>query len=281
MIDAMSATVRLSPAHPPLWRDEHTMQLGLNDEVILRDLTPGQIDFIHALEGGFPLDAIDRVAAACELTVTEAHQLLERVAAAVEDAPARYNLAVTAVPGSAQTAHLRSFAAAAEDAGVRITEDGAVAVVITPVALVPRTTARWMADDRVHVPVIISSDAITVGPVIVPGVSACATCLALAQREADPAWAYLVTQLIDRLTPPPATLFAEAAGLVVRLLREFDASTGTSRAVTISALRPRSWSTHQPIADCGCQSPGGNVMAFAASDLNPEPTTAPEWRQRA
>lgn len=277
----MSVILRLSPAHPPLWRDEHTMQLGIDQPVLIASPTAWQIALVHRLETGFDDDALPRIAAACGATTAQARRFVTDISDALPALAPRFDLAVCLVTDAADHDRARAFAGEIAAAGSRITDSAPIVVVLTPVALVPRTTASWMADDRVHIPVVVSTSHITVGPVIVPGHTACAQCLAQTRRDADPAWPKLAVQMLGRLTLPPTALFTEAARVVLELLDGFDASSTETTSVTISATSPRSWSRHQPHADCGCRSPEGIVTAFAASDQRHEPTTTRASIRRA
>ena len=277
----MSVTLRLSPAHPPLWRDEHTLQLGIDTPVLISDPTSWQLAVIHALENGITPTDLERLLLAAGASADSGAVFLVAIDAAVVRDEPRHDVAVTLVAGAADHAAARAFADALVRADVRITADARVVFVLTPVAVMPRTTTTWMAEDRVHVPIIVGGDEITVGPVIIPGRTACAQCLAQTRREADAAWPALAAQFIEHLVPPPATTYAQAAVTALTLLGDTTPDAEESRSVTISGSNRRSWSTHRPHADCGCRSLGGTVTAFASSVLLPAPTTAPASSRRA
>ena len=52
----------------------------------------------------------------------------------------------------------------------------------------------WMRTGTPHLPVRLSEGAATVGPFVVPGVTACLRCVDAHHTDADPAWPLLVTQ---------------------------------------------------------------------------------------
>lgn len=278
----MNTTLRLDPSHPPLWRNERELQLGITDAPVISDPRPWQLELIHALEYGFPRIALPQVAAACGARVSEARAFLTSIDVALMHERERVDLAVALVENSADHERARAFAAALESAGARITPDAGIVVVLTPYALVPRTTTTWMSEDRPHLPVVVDGSGITVGPVILPGVTACAACLAAERREADPSWPAVLAQVLDR-TPPliAAPTYALAAPVVLELLTTIDTSTARSRAIRIDAANRRSETTHLPHADCGCRSPEGIVTACASLALPRAATTAPASAQLA
>jgi hypothetical protein len=109
-----------------------------------------------------------------------------------------------------------------------------------------------------------ASEAIgVVGPLVLPGSSACLRCLDLARAERDPAWPVILAQLAGQPdTDPPACdtvlatmVAAQAAGQALAFI---DRGAGAA-AVTNGTLelvlpgwqwRRRSW---QPHPHCGCQ----------------------------
>ncbi len=273
----MASYLRLDPRRRPLWRDQDTLQLGLDDPVLVPDPAPWQLQFLRALEFGVPPDHIDRTAAACGVTAVEAEDLLALIAPALDTSPEPFDLTVRALPAAMDRVRAAALADALEAAGARITADRGPVVIVTPHSLLPRTAAGWLSDDRVHLPVVVDTDGITVGPVIVPGLTACASCLTTERTAANPAYPALMAQLQDRPPRLPGIgRYARAGELAVRLLRtraeqaEWD---DISSAVSVTASR-ESWRTHRPRADCGCRSPEGIETACAPAVRLPEPRTA-------
>ena len=72
-----------------------------------------------------------------------------------------------------------------------------------------------------HLPVVVREVSVRVGPLLAPGSPPCATCLDLRERDADPQWPAVATQL--RLLAPPPTetlLLHQAAALAARAVTE-------------------------------------------------------------
>ena len=72
-----------------------------------------------------------------------------------------------------------------------------------------------------HLPVVVREVSVRVGPLLAPGRPPCATCLDLWERDADPQWPAVATQL--RLLDPPQTealLAHQAAALAARAVTD-------------------------------------------------------------
>ncbi len=110
-----------------------------------------------------------------------------------------------------------------------------------------------------------ASEAIgVVGPLVLPGRSACLRCLDLARTERDPAWPLILAQLAGQATVDPLacdTVLATmvAAQAAAQALAFLDQGAGTAGAVTNGTLelvlpdwqwRRRTWRPHP---QCGCQ----------------------------
>jgi bacteriocin biosynthesis cyclodehydratase domain-containing protein len=110
-----------------------------------------------------------------------------------------------------------------------------------------------------------ASEAIgVVGPLVLPGRSACLRCLDLARTERDPAWPLILAQLASQAATDPLgcdTLLATmvAAQAAAQALAFLDQGAEAAAAVTNGTLelvlpgwqwRRRTW---QPHPQCGCQ----------------------------
>ncbi|HET7246035.1 MAG TPA: thiamine biosynthesis protein ThiF [Streptosporangiaceae bacterium] len=113
-----------------------------------------------------------------------------------------------------------------------------------------------------------ASEAIgVVGPLVLPGHSACLRCLDLARTERDPAWPLILAQLAGQAATDPLacdTVLATmvAAQAAAQALAFLDQGTGAAAAVTNGTLelvlpgwqwRRRTWHPHP---QCGCQHQG-------------------------
>ncbi len=102
-----------------------------------------------------------------------------------------------------------------------------------------------------------------VGPLVLPGASACVRCLDLARADRDPAWPLILAQLAGRAADPLAcdavlatTVAAQTAAQALRFIDRGAAAADTANG-TIELILPdwrwrrRSWEPHQR---CGCGS---------------------------
>ena len=110
--------------------------------------------------------------------------------------------------------------------------------------------------DQPHLIVRSAGDVVTVGPLVIPGRTACLRCTDLTRRDADTAWPALLDQLARLRLPAPAALSAWAASITVTqtlaFLRGGTPEAGSSTLELSQhdlVTRRRTWAAHP---DCGC-----------------------------
>lgn len=132
--------------------------------------------------------------------------------------------------------------------------------------------ASWARRTEPHLVAYVRETLGVVGPLVLPGRTACLRCLDLHRRDRDPAWPRVATQLADGLPRRAcdvslATLVAAQCAL--QALAFLDGDAVRAMGVTLetadngAGIRRRAWAPHP---DCGC--------VWAA-------TTVPEQAQRA
>ncbi len=287
--------LRLDPTRTPLWRDATTMQLGEHAETRLTDVSAWQERLLFELTRGLPESGLDVWAELKRVHPREVRAFLARLG----DALTRTDLESRSAPGgilieaprggsSDPVVVAMKMALEASAYSVTVVEEadpgehdraaaeasGAdVVVLIARHVLDPRRAAPHLRADRVHLPVLVGGGGIVVGPLIVPGVTACTTCLHLERRDADRAWPMLALQLLSAGAPVPAPeLVHESAAAMVRILGHADAAEG--RSVTLTAEGERRQMVHRPHGECGCRAPEGNVTAPAPFSRSRQTTTA-------
>jgi hypothetical protein len=156
----------------------------------------------------------------------------------------------------------------------------------------PVVSAEWLRRDVPHLLVRVGDRSVRVGPVVVPGVTACARCLHLHDGDRDSAWPALAGQLVTLPVPPPPLLVARDAAVrtarrALQLARSTEAAWASETTAAgdgdSSALRegdpdvPQpaevvridleslevSSSVVRPHPDCGCGAPPGTGSAGA------------------
>jgi len=298
-------TWQLTPDRVPLWRDAFTLQLGAGGDLVLRDPAPWQERVVAALETGIERASLESLAAQAGVGREELDAFLARLRTAVVRVAPPRQLAVIAAAGVPDRV-VGDVLDALDGSGWRArwltpaarvraeTEPIARApvIVLASHAVPPHLCAALQRDDVLHLPIVFTPAGADIGPLMVPGRTACVSCLTAHERDRDPAWPALAMQLLDRRAPRvPLAIAAEAAALAVRLLED-DAEPGDeperSRSVRLGARSRRLWRSHRPHAECLCRldravprSPRGTATAAAASAPSPAPTTATAFARPA
>lgn len=134
-----------------------------------------------------------------------------------------------------------------------------VVVLVGPAAADPGRRVRLLQGGVAHLAAGVREVTGVVGPLVLPGRTACLRCLDLARADRDAAWPVLSAQLAGVVTGVPATgdtvltaaTAALAAGQVLSLLDGDSPATvnGTLELRPDWRLRRRGWAPHP---DCGC-----------------------------
>jgi hypothetical protein len=183
-----------------------------------------------------------------------------RLAAATQSAVRRTGVAVRTSEHPAALAELAELAEPAEpaDQGEPSAAYGVV-VLVGEDAVSTRSGAALVAEHRPHLAVVAGADRATVGPLVLPGRSACLRCLELYRTDRDPGWPAIAAQLDE---PPAATrgesTLTELAAALVALQvicwadeHRTPASLGATLTVTLpdGLIERRPWAMHPR---CGC-----------------------------
>ena len=143
------------------------------------------------------------------------------------------------------------------DLGVQAAPD---LVVLAPTGREPLDAVRPLVDHRVpHLLAEVRDDVGVVGPLVLPGTTACLHCVDLTRSDRDPDWPALATQLAttQRATPTcdAALALAVAAQAALQALTLLDGTAPATAGGTLEVVLPgwrwrrRSWLPH---AGCGC-----------------------------
>jgi bacteriocin biosynthesis cyclodehydratase domain-containing protein len=118
-----------------------------------------------------------------------------------------------------------------------------------------------MSERIPHLAVSASEAIGVVGPLVIPGRSACLRCLDLARTDRDPAWPLILAQLASRQADPPACDAALAAAVAAHATAQAlafidrPAQVGPVTNGTLELVLPawqwrrRTWPPHR---DCAC-----------------------------
>lgn len=281
--------LRLDPAIPVVWRDPRTLQFGVDPALaVLERMTRGQERLVAALTTGVTSSGFRMLAAENGVTASQRDELLARLAPcllATDRAPGTPSGPTTpagpagaVVLGSGSIA--QDLARLLSDAGLRhqdATRHPELAVLVADRVLAPADHRAWLQRDIPHLPVVVGDASVTVGPLVVPGVSACLHCAFLHERDADAAWPAIAAQLAT--LPPPARhplRYAAAVAHTARVVADCvggHAEPGRVWRIADDGGRISERSV-APHPECRCAAPPGSDWAPADETAVPRPTSA-------
>jgi len=289
--------MRLRPGVPVLHLGEGVVQVGLGDPLVLHGVCRAEARFLAALEGrSVPVSSAERRDFPESVHAIESHPHLlwrdDPARALVADAVIRWRgcglpaleaarvLALAGVrtmsavdprqvsPADPYPASLRgmprseALARAVADTGVEVRwvsreARAHVEVLSTHGAADLVSSRELLARDVVHLLVVSDEDGLTVGPVVVPGATACAGCLAHARADRDARWPRIALQLGGAARDSAAHLPPECSSLAGALAaREVLATLRRERRAAgqwrVPALGAASWMPTEPHEACGC-----------------------------
>lgn len=193
--------IRIHPTVPVVWRNHTDVQIGVDPVRLI--LTIDTRDRAQALAALIRGDTLTRIA---ELWgSTEFESLLPLLTTALEPAAVPKPRRIV-VDGSAQSS--AAIADTLRTAGHHVslashteTDFGGqpdLAILTSSFTVSPLDYQRWMAADVPHLPVIFGEQTVNIGPTIVPGHSACVSCIERHRADADEAWTVIGPQIWGR-----------------------------------------------------------------------------------
>jgi hypothetical protein len=273
---------RLDPRYPLLWRDENTVQFGLEATTSIDVTEPWVEPLLRRLRGGIRLSTFDVVAHGAGAPREAARELLARLKPLlVGEQPAAPPVWVDGVNVADGRAQERMRQALADEG---ITESGermpgSVAVVVVEGAAAALQFASYLRDDVPHLPVAFERQAAVVGPLVFPGRTPCLSCRDAHEQQRDPAWPMLHAQLVARPVEITAARIAHAAGLVARVLRTPARSTGVM--VRVSPDGRVAWHSVRHHEECPCLEPSSRSRPGSETDSAPLDRHFETMRSRA
>ncbi|MEU6483061.1 ThiF family adenylyltransferase [Streptomyces sp. NPDC046887] len=164
-------------------------------------------------------------------------------------------------------------------AGTAGSEPGVALVVVAPrdglaaYAPDPLTAEAWVATGTPHLYAGVVEATGVVGPLVLPGGTACVRCVELERTDRDPAWPRMLAQWrsgrLSLIPPCDVSLAASVAGLAAAhalafLDGDLPASTGARWEVSLPLLEWRAVRV-APHADCPCGAAARSVAARASA----------------
>ena len=287
--------LRLDPAHPPVWRSADCLQFGVDAVVVIEDPQRWQLHLIHALAQGVADDAVDAVAAIAGASEVEARGFLRRLRPALSRTESARTLVTMQTPEGYSDRATEAIADALEAAGCavqRSTWFGAAdeaprvdhpVIVVADHLVEPRRAAPLVAYDIVHLPVVFTAGRAEIGPLVVPGSTACLACVGAHRCDADPAWPQIAAQLVGRPSVEAGLALSWEAGIAAaRMLSGAEPAPRSAHSLTLHAdsLR-RTWRAHRSHEECRCRSLAGTETPAARAVLRHETMTAKAFARPA
>ncbi len=281
--------LRLDSRRPLVWRSPRTLQIGVDPRLaVLDDVTDADARLIDALTAGITRAGLGTLAAQAGVPPRRVDEVLRAVDPALErgdeQAPDAQRMPLAIVgqgDAAARVAGVLGEAGHPAAVGASITRVGgrrpAAAVLVSSHVADPLEHQRWLRRDIAHLPVVFGEVAVTVGPLVVPGVTACLTCLERQRAAADDAWLAVAAQLWGRTAPTETVARAtEAAIEAGRLLRVRVEGLAVRLDVDTGERSEQYW---LPSERCGCgglsSRPAPALRRESGSEpARPEPTSA-------
>lgn len=247
--------VRIDPAIPVVWRDSETVQFGL-DPVYARI---GPLD-MTAARGIAELVRGTSVARLASIVGGDsAARALIDSCGDVFHRPPRATLPRLAIvgvaPGTDVVARIwagatRSIVVAPSSADVR-GHDVDFVVLVSHFVVSPIDVQPWLGRDVPHCAIVFGESSARIGPVVIPGVTACIRCVELAHIDTDVAWSAVAPQVWRKSAAADSRYLAVHAA--AESLGMYPMGGGYSVRVDAVDFK-REVSPHDLHPRCGCQS---------------------------
>ena len=272
--DPRGMVLRLDPQLAVVWRTPTSIQFGVTrPSVVLHDLDLPSEKMIAALGSGVSRSGLHMIGRAAGATEVQVDALLARLRPVMlrERPPA---LAPVVIAGSGLLADRLAGLLAGAGVPVLLARTTAAAeaaqagfaIAIGHYVLDPALHGLWLRRDVPHLPVILGDSSAAIGPLVVPGRTACLLCLQRHTTDADPAWPAIASQLWGRRSPAETELVAsEVAAIVARMV--VSGSAPSDQVVIDAATGEQSRQAFDVHPECGCL-----ALPARKPELSQEPT---------
>ena len=259
--------LRLDPRPPLVWRSPTSLQIGVDPvRAVLPRVDDADVRMIGALGTGVTRSGLDVVAQRAGAAPSRVEQLLAELDSVLERGRAeRSTREPILVVGRGLGASRIADTLAEAGRTVRLSPEGLsspdavpsraaldVGVLIARHVVDPSEHLAWLRRDAAHLPVLFGEFGVVIGPLVVPGESACLGCISLHRTDADPAWPAISAQLLGKEAAAETPIMATRAALEVIAMLEHAA--GESVSIRLDALSgERTITAVAPHTRCGCR----------------------------
>jgi hypothetical protein len=246
--------IRIDPSIPVVWRDSETVQLGLDPEYArLGPLNLPGARGVTELVRGTSLARLASIVGgehAARSLIDSCGDVFHRTPQATLP-----RLAVVGVAPATDTI-ARTWVGATRSTVVAGSSTDITAVDVDFVLLVshfvvsPIDVQPWLGRDITHCAIVFGESSVRVGPVVIPGETACIRCVELAHIDGDPSWSAVAPQMWRR------TAAADSVNLAIHAAAESLSMfpMGGGYSVRIDGVTfNRAVSPHALHPNCGCR----------------------------
>lgn len=200
--------LRLPPHLPLIWLTPDTVQVGIDPpRATLTQVPDGAPALLHALGSGVSSSGLDMLAQHHRVPGRWLSDALRVLGPLLQPDPPATTKAISLWSSIADTA---GFARLAEQAGYDVcvpddvgadTDWSRPVLVIADYLIHPGWLVALAVQQRTHLPLLFSDQSIRVGPLIRFGKSPCLVCAESVQRDQQPHWLEVASQLWSRTSP--------------------------------------------------------------------------------
>lgn len=256
--------IQLDPAYPVLSIDHTRIQFGVSAKLEIELEHPWQGQIIGQLSTGVSEDLLPSLAQIMDTNEGELRDFIEKLAP-VCTSEIRVPPEVSINVGDNVTPRsLAALEGALAEYGIRTKigssqDTASISILFSSWATAPHRYRELIFRDQPYLIVEMHPDHFTIGPLVRPGVTACGFCVQQHQRDLNPHWPTIQSQLMVRAEKaPPQALFYSAAALISQELL----SGSENKPVRITEIRlheePFEVNSFQPHPACYCLSFSGS-----------------------
>lgn len=251
--------IQLDPAYPALSIDDFQVQFGVPAKLQLKVEHSWQERLLDQLESGVTDDLLPSLACVLEADETEVREFIAALTPVCKTPKERPPRVTISAGDNVPPSSVRTLQEALAEYGISSVtglrpEEGSIMLLLSAWATAPHRYRNLTYNDWPHLIVEMNPEHFNIGPFVKPGSTPCGFCVAQHQRDSNPHWPKLQSQLVVRpAKAPPRALFYSAAAQISKTL--FTNSSNGETVVTEVRLEHgaqavNSFALHP---DCYCQ----------------------------
>jgi bacteriocin biosynthesis cyclodehydratase domain-containing protein len=275
--------IRFDPRFPLVWRDPQTLQIGVDRPVVVLDsLTSRQERIVAAIAAGHGRSGLAGIVHHSGCRESDVTTLVSRVTPALVVEPNATGPQIAIAGSCALADEIDSLLRASGLVPSRVDVETvalepvpALGIAVSHHVHEPALVGSWLRRDIPHLCVVSGDVSTRIGPLVVPGRTACTHCLDLHRSDVDTAWGVIAGQLWGR-RPVDSGMLATRDVAVRTVRRAIDHLLGEPRRTAdavIDTIEQETGavtrSTSRPHPACGCAALPRNDSAGGPSPRAP------------